>query len=281
MNTYSETEQKHMNYAIVDGHRMHVFTAGDVNRPRLVFMSGSATTAPVYDFKVLYEKLTDDFRIIVIEKFGYGYSDLYEGPCDVDSLVSFQRQALQEAGETGPYILLPHSMAGLEALRWKQKYPDEIQAIIGLDMAVPKTYLSWTEDQVTQRIRYMQKMRKLNDRGLLFWYPFSKRSLNRDEITQQRLLLRRNAMNRCYENEAKEVLHNAMTVESAGRTECRMLMFVSDGKQVSPGWIDHEKEFAKEMNAETVFLNCGHYIHYYESEKISAKIREFVLHLTV
>ena len=28
-----------------------------------------------------------------------------------------------------------------------------------------------------------------------------------------------------------------------------MLMFVSDGKQVSSGWIDHAREFAERMNA--------------------------------
>ena len=48
----------------------------------LVFMSGSRTVCPVYDFKILYEKLGSDFRIIVIEKFGYGYSDLYEWRSD-------------------------------------------------------------------------------------------------------------------------------------------------------------------------------------------------------
>jgi len=101
-------------------------------------MSGSGTVSPVYDFKILYEKLVREFRIIVIEKFGYGCSDLYEGPCDIDSVVAYQRRALENAGEKGPYILLPHSMSGLEAIRWKQKYPDEIGAIIGLDTSMKK-----------------------------------------------------------------------------------------------------------------------------------------------
>ena len=52
---------------------MHVFAAGDENKAKLVLMSGSGTVAPVYDFKILYEKLVSDYRIIAIEKFGYGY----------------------------------------------------------------------------------------------------------------------------------------------------------------------------------------------------------------
>ena len=31
-------------------------------------------------------------------------------------------------------------MSGLEALYWAQKYPEEVTAIIGLDMAVPQYY---------------------------------------------------------------------------------------------------------------------------------------------
>lgn len=67
-----------LEYAEVNGHKLHIFRCGDINKQKLVFMSGSGTIAPMYDFKVLYEKLISDFRIIVIEKFGYGYSDLYE-----------------------------------------------------------------------------------------------------------------------------------------------------------------------------------------------------------
>ena len=53
-------------------------------------------------------------------------------------------------------------------------------------------------------------------------------------------------------------------------------MFGSDGRQVSPGWIDHARDYAERVNARVVYLNCGHYVHYYESERISREIRAFV-----
>lgn len=264
-----------LEFVLIDEHKMHVFRKGDENKSKLVFMSGSGTVAPMYDFKILYEKLISDFRVIVIEKFGYGYSDLYDGPCDIDSVVSFQRQALEKVGEKGPFILLPHSMSGLEAIRWKQKYPDEVRAIIGLDMATPKTYMEWGVEELDKRINLMKRIRKINDLGLLFWYPLNKRGLNKDEIKEQKLLWKRNAMNNCYIKEAEAVLDNANSVVSFGRIEVPTLMFVSDGKQVSPNWINNECEFAEQVNAEIVHLNCGHYIHYYESEKISRMIKEF------
>ena len=108
----------------VNGHKIHVFREGSKDAPAILLMSGHCTIAPVYDFKVLYEKLLPSFRVIVVEKFGYGYSDIFQSPCDIDTLVSVQRQALAALGETGPYILAPHSMSGLEAIRWKQAFPN-------------------------------------------------------------------------------------------------------------------------------------------------------------
>ena len=58
-----------------------------------------------------------------------------------------------------------------------------------------------------------------------------------------------------------------------------MLMFVSDGKQVSSGWIDHAREFGERMNAKTVYLKCL-CIHYYESKNIGQEIRVFVNQIT-
>ena len=63
-------------FAEILGHKIHIFKAGDESNPKLVFLSASGTTAPAYDFKILYSKLIEKFRIIVIEKFGYGYSDI-------------------------------------------------------------------------------------------------------------------------------------------------------------------------------------------------------------
>ena len=263
-------------YVIVKNHKIHIFRAGNNNGPKLVFLSGSGTVAPVYDFKILYQKLFNDFEIIVVEKFGYGYSDLYDAPTDIDSLISYHREALSKIGEEGPFILLPHSLSGLEAIRWKQTYPEEIKAIIGLDMAVPAQYLSWGQEELDKRTNQIIKLQKLHKKGLLFWYPLNKRGLNKDDIKQQKLLWKRNGMNDCYIGEAKTVLDNAKLVDKSGEIDCPILMFVSDGKQVSANWIQYQKEFAERNNAKIIQLSCGHYVHYYESDCISEEIMRFI-----
>lgn len=260
----------------VNHHKIHIYRQGNENNPKLVFMAGSGTVAPVYDFKVLYGKLWDDFRIIVIEKFGYGYSDIFETSCDIDTLVWIQRQALDKIGEKGPYILVPHSMSGLEAIRWKQKYPDDIMALIGIDMATPLTYHSWTDKQVAKRIQLMIIANKLKLHKIPYLYPLNHRCLTQEEINQQRLLTRRNAFNPCYIHEAEEVLRNSEIVSRNGNIKCPTLLFSSNGKQTSKHWIENQREFASIMNAKLVCFDCGHYIHYYKSDDISKEIAEFI-----
>lgn len=260
----------------VNKHNIHIYRQGNENKPKIIFMSGSGTVAPVYDFKILYEKLANDFRIIVIEKFGYGYSDIFETPCDIDTLVSIQKEVLDIIGESGPYILAPHSMSGLEAIRWKQKYPASVCAIIGLDMALPVVYQSWTEKELSKRIKFMEMARTFKFQKLPSVCPGSKRCLTSDEVKQQNLLRKRNAFNVCYINEAKEVLKNADIVDRAGNIECPTLLFTSNGKQTSKNWIEHQQKFASIMNAKLIRFDCGHYIHYFKSEEMCCEIKEFV-----
>ena len=261
----------------VNGHKIHVYLRGNEKAPSIVFMAGHCTVAPVYDFKVLYEKLLPDLRVIVPEKFGYGYSDIFPSPCDIDTLVSIQRQALAALGETGPYILAPHSLSGLEAIRWKQLYPHEVSAIVGIDMATPISFSCWTEDQVRKTVRLMKVLRGLRLGSLLT--SVSGLSLTEEEIRQHKLLKRRNAFNPCCIGEAREALNNSRTVSGAGGVECPTLLFSSNGEGQEKDWIAYQKEFAARMDAKLVFYDCGHYLHHFKSDEMSREIKRFVREL--
>ena len=258
----------------VDGHNIHIFRIGNMDNPKIVLMSGSGTVAPVYDFKILYEKLSKNFRVIVMEKFGYGYSDIFDSPADIDTIVSTQRKALETIGENGPYILLPHSMSGIEALRWAQMYSDDVVAIIGNDMCTPLTYSAWTDEKVEKKIRLMKFATKYKLQGLLC--PLSNRCLTKFEIKQHKLLRKRNAFNICCINESKEILSNVRIVEKTGYAKCPVLLFSSNGKQTQGYWFNAQKEFAAIQNAKLISYDCGHYIHYYKSYEMCAEIIKFV-----
>lgn len=274
MRHMKETMKHNGELVVVNDHKIHIYRAGNATAPAIVFMSGHCTISPVYDFKVLYEKLLSDFKVIVIEKFGYGYSDVFDSPCDIDTLVSIQRKALATAGETGPYILAPHSMSGLEAIRWKQKFPDEVSAIIGIDMATPLSFSVWKEEDLQKTVRLMQVLRKLKLASVLS--SVSKLALTEKEYKQHTRLKKRNTFNICCVNEAREVLNNARVVGADGNVACPTLLFSSNGQDQEKDWVLNQQRFAEIMGAKLISYDCGHYIHHFKSDEMYAEILEFV-----
>lgn len=135
----------------VNGHNMSVYMEGS-GEETLVFMSGGGTCSPILDFKSLYSLLSDKYRIVVVEKLGYGFSDVVDTERNLEAILDDTRSALKAAGINGPFVLCPHSMSGLEALYWAQKYPEEVSAIIGLDIAVPEYYDSMAINMPLMRV---------------------------------------------------------------------------------------------------------------------------------
>ncbi|MED1596897.1 MULTISPECIES: alpha/beta fold hydrolase [Bacillus] len=107
-----------------------------------VFMSGSGIAAPAYELKGLYSKFSKENKIAVIERAGYGYSDAFHDDRDIDTMLEQSREALIQSGNKPPYILVPHSISGIEAIYWTQKYPNEVKGIIALDIGLPKQYVT-------------------------------------------------------------------------------------------------------------------------------------------
>lgn len=138
------TKIRHLGTAVeVDGHKMNVYLEGKKpdKKATIVLLSGSGVASPIYDYKIRYSKLTDEYQVAVVEKFGYGYSDISGLPRDVATLVEEDRKALKEAGVEAPYVLMAHSMSALEAIYWFNTYPEEVEKIVGLDMDVPDSYI--------------------------------------------------------------------------------------------------------------------------------------------
>lgn len=261
----------------VNGCKIHIYAEGDKgNKPTLVFMSGSATVAPVYDFKSLYSMLSDEYRIAVVEKAGYGYSEICEIDRDIDTMLNEVRQGLSLAGEKEPYVLFPHSMSGLEAISWAQQYPEEVMAIIGLDMAVPESYEYFNFSIINQMMYVGRASVWLGLHRVPGVYSLDDTALTEPEIEQQKLLMYRNAVNIDYVLEGKAVYNNAAGVKSGGALDLPILMFVSNGMEIGEYWIPCQKRFATQNDAQLIQLDCGHYVHNFKPEYIAEKALEYL-----
>ena len=249
----------------------------------LVFLSGGGTCSPILDFKSLYSLLSDEYRIVVIEKFGYGYSDIVDEDRNIQTILSETRLALHKAGIDGPYVLCPHSMSGIEALYWAQEYPDEIESIIGLDMAVPEYY-----ENMKINLPLMKLGQYAADLGITRLIPTLAESdaikhgtLTNDEKNRYKAIFYNRTATVTMINEAKSAKDNARIVAQNGVPQVPMLLFISDGTGGTgfdkETWRRIPEKYISEVKAgKYIELDCPHYVHDYEYGRISEEIKRFL-----
>ena len=261
----------------VDGHMMCVYEEGE-GEHTLLFLSGSGTAAPILDFKSLYSLLKDNYHIVVIEKFGYGFSDVVDAERSFDTILRQDREALEKAGIEGPFVLCPHSMSGLESIMWAQDYPDEVEAIIGLDMVLPRTYDEFDFDGVFRFEKLAILAREL---GIVrFYYSDSSlpAALSKEEKELYRTIACRKAVNVDVINEGLSITEAVREIDGKPKPDVPMLMFLSDGKEVKgTKWIENHYDYVSDLtDAKVVELGCGHYVHNFMQDRIAEDIKEFI-----
>lgn len=267
----------------VGGKQMHVYTEGS-GEETLVFLSGGGTCSPVLDFKSLYSLLSADYRIAVVEKFGYGCSDDSGGRSrDIDTILEDSRAALLAAGVEGPYVLCPHSMSGLEAIRWAQKYPEEVKAIAGLDMAVPAAYEKMRISPFALRLGQFAVKTGLARLipGLAEGDAVRYGTLSEEDAAAYRAFFYCRSASPDMLAEAAAVKAGAKAVAAGGTPQVPMLLFLSDGSGGTGFPTDEWRGFQLDYlsgaeNGRSVELDCPHYVHNYEYTRISAELRDFL-----
>ena len=260
----------------LDGHDMNVLVKGG-GKHTLVFLSGWGTTSPVLDFKALYALLEDEFRIVVPEKFGYGFSDIVREVRSFAGNVELYRRALAACGIEGPYILCPHSLSGLEAMLWAQKYPHEVEAIAGLDT----TPAEFADELRSEELNLRRVIcgRLLNLTGLSrLGKPACLPHLTEEEKRILRELCARNYCNYDIISEPRNVPNACEEISRFPLPAQPCVHFIS---QRDPGvawaekWRKAHQDYAEaSVDGRLVQLDCGHYVHDFEFEKIAGEIRE-------
>lgn len=265
----------------VNGHQMHVYLEGD-GEETLVFMSGGGTSSPMLDFKSLYSLLSDTYKIALIEKAGYGFSETTHSERDIDTILAETRAALVKAGVEGPYILIPHSMSGIEALHWAKSYPEEIKAIIGLDMAIPAAYENYPINMPLIRLGQFAA-----NIGLTRWLPNATESdavkygtlIDKEKELSEVIFYRRTSTTNMI-NEVKAIKENARKVKNDGVANIPILLFSSNGEGTGldpETWIEFQTNFVNNLeNGKLIKLDSSHYIHNIDYERIAEEAKMYI-----
>ena len=263
---------------LVNGHQINVYVEGD-GPETIVVLSGAGIASPILDFKEVSESLSKRYKVVIVERAGYGYSDDSNHSRDVMEVLSETRQALSQANVKGPFIILSHSMASLESLAWQEKYPDEVKTLVGLDWALPASYENLKQNQALITVAYWSS--KI---GLLRYFPESfyikNSTLTENERKQYKLLAYKQLMSQAMFHESQTVKENAKKVPSNINPKIPALLMVSNGDGTSfsqSEWQHFAEEFASDQpNVQVVYVDVTHDLYHYQSNEIVSQLEDFL-----
>ena len=262
----------------VNGHQMNVSITGE-GPETIVLLSGAGIASPILDFKNLSDLLSKKYKVVVVERAGYGFSEDSDRSRDVMEVLSETRQALAQAHVSGPYVIISHSMASLESLAWQEKYPNEVKALIGLDWALPASYENLKDNQALLTVAYWSS--KI---GLLRYFPESfyikNPTLTETERQQYKLLAYKQLMSQAMLHESRLAKENAKKVPSSINPKIPALLLVSNGEGTTfsqSEWQRYAERFASDQsNVRVVYMDAPHDLYHYQSDAIVSRIKEFL-----
>ncbi len=146
-----EYAKEYITYVTVDGKEMAAYVTGE-GAHTLVMLGDAMEACPTIALRPLADFLSKDCKVIVLDSFGHGFSEDTEEIRDADHMSQEVHRALGQLGVSGPYVLMPHGSAGIYAQRYIQMYPEEVEALIGLD--------SWLPDQYKEILRLSNQSEK-------------------------------------------------------------------------------------------------------------------------
>ena len=262
----------------VNGHQMNVYIKGEGSET-IVFLSGAGIASPILDFKNLSDSLSKKYKVVVVERAGYGFSEDSDRSRDVMEVLSETRQALSQTHVSGPYVIISHSMASLESLAWQEKYPNEVKALIGLDWALPASYEDLKDNQALLTVAYWSS--KI---GLLRYFPESlyikNPTLTETERQQYKLLAYKQLMSQAMLHESRLAKENANKPAARRRTINTAFLLVSNGEGTTfsqSEWQRYAERFASDQsNVQVDYMDAPHDLYHYQSDAIVSRIKEFL-----
>ena len=263
---------------LVNGHQINVYVEGD-GPETIVVLSGAGIASPILDFKEVSESLSKRYKVVIVERAGYGYSDDSNHSRDVMEVLSETRQALSQANVKGPFIILSHSMASLESLAWQEKYPDEVKTLVGLDWALPASYENLKQNQVLITVAFWSS--KI---GLLRYFPESfyikNSTLTENERKQSKILAYKQLMSQAMLNESRLVKENAKKVPSSINLKIPTLLLVSNGQGTSfnqTEWKLYAERFVSDQsNVKVIYMDAPHDLYHYQNHEVVSRIEDFL-----
>jgi pimeloyl-ACP methyl ester carboxylesterase len=121
----------------VDGHRLHLDCRGQ-GSPTVVLFNGLGEVSA--SWARIAPALTPSVRVCAYDRAGQGWSDDASRPQDGVAAAKDLHAVLAAAGESGPYVLVGHSIGGPFAMTYAARYPTQVAGMVLLDSSSPEQF---------------------------------------------------------------------------------------------------------------------------------------------
>ncbi|MDQ2876870.1 MAG: alpha/beta hydrolase [Actinomycetota bacterium] len=119
-------------YYDVAGRRLMLHRSGTGN-PAVVFLAGAGAVG--LDYLNVQERAAGLATSVLYDRAGTGWSDRADLPRTAAQVTDELRDLLRAAGVPAPYLLAGHSLGGLYARHYAQRFPGEVSALLLMDPA--------------------------------------------------------------------------------------------------------------------------------------------------
>jgi pimeloyl-ACP methyl ester carboxylesterase len=114
----------------IGGRHINMHCAG-AGKPTVILLSG------IFSWSVVWYKtqpaIAQKTRVCAFDRAGYGFSDPASRPQIVSDVVEDLHKVLQAGSITGPYVLVGHSLGGLEVRVYAQRWPEDVVGMVLVD----------------------------------------------------------------------------------------------------------------------------------------------------
>jgi len=268
----------------INNHNMYIHSTGS-GRNTVVFVAGSGTPSSFTDFYRMQMELQPYARTVSFDKAGFGWSEKTDIPRTIDVLSEELHELLEKSGQSSPYILVGHSLASLEVIRFAQKYPTEVKGIILLDGGSPEFYENYSEiksyilNRFSAGLRITGIARAFGNLGIKF--PLIGENLRYNALPVD---IKKIDVNMYYKylgntnnlEYIKNINENAREVIKNGHLNNIPLVIISSDS--GDDWKKTQQELLNWSNysfQETIY-NSSHYIHWTNIDYIVKKIKGLI-----
>jgi pimeloyl-ACP methyl ester carboxylesterase len=133
--------------------RMNIDCNGQ-GSPTVILESGLG--GPSVDWLMVQPEVSKFARVCSYDRAGYGWSDSGPEPRSSLQIAHELKQLLRASGETGPYVLVGHSMGGYDIRVYTSQYPSDVVGMVLVDashedqdLRAPESIRKWQQQQHT------------------------------------------------------------------------------------------------------------------------------------